>query len=173
MEIRKVRSRAEVDDAAALVRELYEANKALYGDDLETIESYYRGSWFFDVVPIIPEDFKPPRGDVLVGYVADKPSGTVAISRMDHRHCELKSMFVAPGHRGSGLARALCEAVIALATEQGYAVVRLTTGVRQIAARNLYTRLGFKAVTPWEADPPDGYDYFELVIENPESRSVS
>ena len=162
MKILKARSRAEVDDAASLMRGLYDANKALYHDDLETIETYYQGSWFFDASPTIPDDYRPPQGDVLVGYLDDKPAGTVAIYGMDAENCELKSMFVATEFRGAGVARALCEKVIELAKDQGYRTVRLTTGVRQKPARRLYKRLGFKPVTSWDAAPPAGYDYFEL-----------
>ena len=162
MKILKARSRAEVDDAASLMRGLYEANKALYHDDLETIETYYQGSWFFDASPTIPDDYRPPQGDVLVGYLDDRPAGTVAIIRVDAKNCELKSMFVATEFRGAGVARALCEKVIELAKDQGYRTVRLTTGVRQEPARRLYKRLGFKPVKSWDAAPPEGYDYFEL-----------
>ena len=76
-------------------------------------------------------------------YLEGEAAGTVAIYRMDNEHCELKSMFVAPGYRKNGVAAALCDAVIALAKTQGYQFVRLTTGVRQLAARRLYEKLGF------------------------------
>lgn len=164
MDIRKARSQAETDDAARLMRGLYEANKALYHDDLQTIEEYYRGAWFFADVPSIPAEFRPPRGDVLVAYLDGIPAGTVAIQGMDRAHCELKSMFVPAVFRGQGIARALCRTVIGLAGSQGYRVVRLTTGARQGPARHLYEALGFRIVTPWDADPPAGYDYFERPI---------
>lgn len=164
MNIVEARSQTEFDDAAALMRGLYEANKSLYNDDLQTIENYYRGSWFFENTPRIPTEYCPPQGDVLVAYMDGKAAGTVAIYRMDDSHCELKSMFVEPQFRSIGVASALCKRVIELAVAQGYGTVRLTTGERQLPARHLYERLGFKSVTPWDANPPKGYDYFELVI---------
>lgn len=164
MDIRPARSRIEVGDAAMLMRGLVEANKALYHDDLETIEKYYRGSWFFSDQPDLPEEYRPPRGDVLLAYSGDAPAGTVAIYRMDKDYCELKSMFVSPDHRRKGVAAALCEAVIALARSQGYYTVRLTTGERQPQARRLYHRFGFATVAPWDRNPPEGYDYFELAL---------
>lgn len=164
MKILKARSQLEVDDAANLMRGLYDANKALYQDDVETIENFYRGSWFFEDTPAIPDSYQPPQGDVLVGYLEGRPAGTVAIYRMDDDNCELKSMFVAMEFRGAGVARALCGKVIELAKDQGYRTVRLTTGVRQKPARQLYQGLGFKLVKPWDTNPPEGYDYFELRI---------
>ncbi|MEL6170270.1 MAG: GNAT family N-acetyltransferase [Pseudomonadota bacterium] len=164
MKIVEARSRTEVDDAAALMRGLYEANKSLYDDDLQTIVDYYRGSWFFEASPQIPTEYCPPQGDVLVAYLDGIAAGTVAIYRMDDKHCELKSMFVEPQCRSNGVASALCKKVIDLAGAQGYRTIRLTTGERQRPARRLYKRLGFRIVTPWDANPPEGYDYFELEI---------
>lgn len=164
MEVQAVRSPSEVADAAKLMRGLVEANKALYSDDLATIEEYYRGSWFFDEQPAVPLEYRPPQGDVLVGYLGGEAAGTVAIYRMEAEHCELKSMFVPPEYRKNGVAAALCDAVIALAKTQEYQFVRLTTGVRQLAAQRLYQRLGFEMVPPWDSYPPEGYDYFELKL---------
>jgi GNAT superfamily N-acetyltransferase len=164
LDIRPVRSEDEILHAAGLMRGLVEANKLLYSDDLETIEEYYRGAWFFAENPKIPAEYCPPQGDVLLAYLDGNPVGTVAIYRMNDTCCELKSMFVAPTYRKQGVAEALCDAVISLAQAQNYALVRLTTGLRQVAARMLYEKLGFAIVQPWEADPPDGYDYFELKL---------
>jgi putative acetyltransferase len=162
MKVHTVRSSSQVADAAKLMRDLVDANKALYSDDLITIEEYYRGSWFFEKASKVPLEYRPPQGDILVAYLDGEPAGTVAIHRMDDDHCELKSMFVAPHCRRKGVAAALCNAVIELAKTQKYQVVRLTTGVRQLAARRLYERLGFVMVMPWDNNPSEGYDYFEL-----------
>jgi GNAT superfamily N-acetyltransferase len=164
MDVRPARSISEISDAAKLMLGLVDANKNLYNDDLETIDEYYRGSWFFSSRPEIPKEYCPPHGDVLLAYLNDAPAGTVAIYRMDDQYCELKSMFVPSEHRRKGVAAVLCGAVIDLARSQGYRAVRLTTGERQIGARQLYGQLGFSLVTPWDFNPPEGYDYFELAL---------
>ena len=87
--------------------------------------------------------------------------GTVAIYRMDEFHCELKSMFVPVAHRGKGVAKVLCGEVLKSAKNLAFRYVRLTTGEEQPEARGLYSKPGFKIVTPWEDNPPDGLDYFE------------
>ncbi len=164
MKILEVRSQREIDDAASLMRGLYEAVRSLNRDDLQRIEEYYRGSWFFDSSPKIPTEYRPPQGDVLIAYLNDRPIGTVAVRRMDRDHCELKSMFVTKDCRGSGVAPVLCKRVIGLAKEQGYRSVRLITGERQVPARRLYEKLGFKMVASWESKPHEAHDYFELSI---------
>jgi len=69
MEVQAVRSPSGVADAAKLMCGLVEANKALYSNDLATIEDYYQGSWFFDENPELPHEYCPPKGDVLVAYL--------------------------------------------------------------------------------------------------------
>ena len=164
MEILEVRSEKQTDDAASLMRSLYEAVRSINSDDTQRVEEYYRGAWFFDSLPKIPAEYRPPRGDTLIAYQSDRPVGTVAIRRMDRDHCELTSMFVTSECRGTGVAQALCKRAIGLAKEQGYHTVRLMTGNRQVPARRLYEKLGFKMVKSWEANPHDAHDYFALRI---------
>ncbi|MFV2091628.1 MAG: GNAT family N-acetyltransferase, partial [Hyphomicrobiales bacterium] len=166
MDIVPARSAKQVTEAANLMCALVQANKALYADDLVTVEDYYRGSWFFSDAPVVPAHFLPPNGDVLVAYLNGAAAGTVATYRMRDDICELKSMFVSPDHRRKGVAVALCGAVISLARSQGFEFVRLSTGLRQPEARRLYQAMGFRMVPPWISDPPEGYDYFELKLQS-------
>ena len=164
MKILEVRSQTETDDAANLMRGLYEAVRSINSDDTQRVDAYYQGAWFFDDVPEIPTEYRPPRGDILIAYQRDKPVGTVAICRMDQYHRELTSMFVTRECRGSGVAQVLCKRAIGLAKEHGYHTVRLMTSKRQVPAMRLYERLGFKLVKSWETNPHDAHHYFELGI---------
>jgi len=164
MNLIHVRATEEMEDAALLMKGLVESNKDRYPDQIELLDDYYKGSWFLDDSPRVPVEYSPPLGDVVVAYDEFNPVGTVAIYRMDNTYCELKSMFVPVEHRGKGVAKALCLDVLSSAKEMGFKVVRLTTGEKQPEARSLYVKVGFNIVTPWEANPPDGFDYFENKI---------
>ena len=61
----------------------------------------------------------------------------------------LYDVFIAPGHRGRGLARALCSHLLALAHGQGAQAGYLQVEGDNLAARAVYHRLGFA----------DGYGY--------------
>ncbi len=63
--------------------------------------------------------------------------------------CEMKRMFVDTTFHGTGVGRALAEALISEARDAGYARMRLDTGLRQIAAMGLYKSLGFKEIQPY------------------------
>ena len=164
MKLVHARSKEEMADAARLMRGLVDSNKERYPDQIELLDDYYRGSWFLEPAPEIPPEYLPPSGDVIVAYDEREPLGTVAIYRMDELHCELKSMFVPIAHRGKGVAKELCGEVLKSAKALGFKFVRLTTGEKQPEARGLYTKLGFKIVTPWDENPPDGFDYFESEV---------
>ncbi len=61
----------------------------------------------------------------------------------DGLECYLAELYVAPAQRGLGLGRALMEAAIDLAREQGSDYMDLGTSEDDTAARALYESLGF------------------------------
>ena len=164
VEIRLVRTEAETATAAQFMVGLVESNKERYSDQLEMLETYYRGSWFFETTPKLPDTYRPPHGDVLLAYIDAIAVGTIAICRMDDQFCEIRSMFVPSEHRGQGIATALCLDALKLAQTYGYTGARLTTGEKQPEAHGLYQKLGFSLVTPWDPNPRAEIWYFEKVI---------
>jgi RimJ/RimL family protein N-acetyltransferase len=78
-------------------------------------------------------------GDHLVGLV-----GLHLHSGAKQRHkAQLFSMYVDAGHRGTGLSRLLVAAVIDSAREGGALVLHLAATVGNLAAQQLYRRMGF------------------------------
>ena len=58
----------------------------------------------------------------------------------------LDDLFVDPGSRGSGAARALIEAVAAIGRERGWSLIRWITADDNYRARTLYDRLATRAM---------------------------
>ena len=88
------------------------------------------------------------------GLVAERGGKLVGLAHyLFHRHgwkfenvCYLQDLFVAPEHRGTGLGRALIEAVYAKADEAGAPHVYWNTQEFNETARKLYDRIGQKTV---------------------------
>jgi putative acetyltransferase len=59
---------------------------------------------------------------------------------------ELKRFYVAPGHRGRGVADLVMAALVDHGAEHGVGTLRLETGDQQHAAQGFYARHGFAVV---------------------------
>jgi GNAT superfamily N-acetyltransferase len=98
---------------------------------------------------------------VLLGGAAE-PNG-LAVLRFrpsiwtDALECYLAELYVVPERRGHGLGRALMEAAIELAREEGADHMDLGTGEHDVAARRLYESLGF---SNREGKPDGPLNYF-------------
>lgn len=70
--------------------------------------------------------------------------GIAGVEVTDGGFAELKRFYVVPASRGTGVADALIETLVAYAGERGVRVLRLETGDRQHAAMRFYRRHGFR-----------------------------
>ena len=95
----------------------------------------------------------PLAEKVLVADDQGKIVGCVALRDRDQGVCEMQQMFVDVPYRGQGIGRALATALIDDARCAGYEQMRLSTGVKQGAAQQLYRSLGFQAIAPYHAVP--------------------
>jgi ribosomal protein S18 acetylase RimI-like enzyme len=102
-------------------------------------------------------------GDTIVLLAGARPDG-LAVLRfreaiwMEALECYLAELYVVPERRGEGLGRALMEAAIEIAREQGAAYMDLGTSEDDVAARALYESLGFSN-REGRPDAPVNYYY--------------
>lgn len=97
------------------------------------------------------------NGHRAVGVVAIKPLDAENGTRI----CEMKRLYVRPGHRGRGLGRALAEAIVEEARRRDYDVMRLDTVASMTSARAVYDRLGFRERDAYYHNPLDDVVYYE------------
>lgn len=96
-------------------------------------------------------------GDTAALVAGDGPDGFAILRFRPSLYsraleCYLAELYVVPDRRGQGLGRALLEAAIALARDQGADRMDLGTSEDDVAARALYEKLGFTN----REQPPDG-----------------
>ena len=91
-----------------------------------------------------------PRAEFLLALVAGAPAGCIAMVPVDRHLAEMKRLYVAPAHRGHGVARCLITRFEAHVVATGRTSVQLETGTRQPEAVALYTKLGYHPIPPYD-----------------------
>ena len=100
-----------------------------------------------------PADLVPPNGAMLLARRDGEPVGIGGIRHLDTEVPEIKSMFVAPAGRGTGLGRRMLAALEEIAAGRGATAVRLDTSDHLTAAIALYRRAGYTEVPTYNDNP--------------------
>jgi putative acetyltransferase len=114
---------------------------------------------------VLPGDYVPPEGRLLLAEFQSELAGCVALHKLDPAICEMKRLYLRPQFRGQGLGRVLAERIIADARQIGYQHMRLDT-VEPVMkdAVGMYRKLGFREVAPYRPNPIAGTIYMELKL---------
>jgi GNAT superfamily N-acetyltransferase len=99
-----------------------------------------------DGTRVHPEEFAPPQGLFLVGYVDDVPVASGGWRAHPDGSVEVKRMYVLPSARGQGLARQLLAELELTAKRAGQHRIILETGSKQPEAEALYRSAGYTDV---------------------------
>ncbi len=132
-------------------------------------EEYQAG---FDADSVVVHDmetidiFMPPPGLLLLAFENSSLTGCACIRSIGSDTAELKRVFVRPGFRRKGIARALVDETIKAARRLGYSSLRLESGGYMTEAHALYRSLGFKDRPPYdESEIPPEYRQHWVFME--------
>ena len=133
-----------------LVREPYSAEGPKWivaQAEAEIVERY--GDLDGGELGLTADMFNPPNGAFLVarrGHAAGPPVGGVGVRAIHPGLGQIRRLWVDPGRRGQGIARALMNGVEHAARDLGLTDLRLGTGDRQPEAVALYESSGWERV---------------------------
>ena len=113
------------------------------------IEAFAAEHTYDDIRKKFPGDHLPPDGCLLIATDNGQVCGCIAVGRLDATICELRTLFVRPSCRGSGVGKSLAAFAINQARELGYTAVRLDTLGFMESAQRLYRSLGFYPIEPY------------------------
>ena len=112
----------------------------------------------------LPQSFHEQGGGAMIGLVDGQPAGFVAWRRAPGKLAEdsweLKRLWVRPRGRGTGLGRALTQAVLtrAVAAERKAVYLDTVPGAMAAALR-LYLAMGFVPCVPYGDNPIEELEY--------------
>jgi carbonic anhydrase len=109
-----------------------------------------------------------PASIFYIVEVGGAVAGMAGLRTLRPGVAEMKRVYVRPEFRGSGLGRAVVERLIADARRFGFETMFLDTSPTLVAARTLYTRLGFAAIPPYpEVEVPAPLHHFWVFMALP------
>lgn len=100
-----------------------------------------------------PADLVPPNGILLLARADGEPAGLGGVRHLDTDVAEVKSMYVAPAYRGTGLGRRILTRLDEIALEHGCRAVRLDTSDYLTPAVGLYRAAGYREVPAYNENP--------------------
>ena len=100
-----------------------------------------------------PRDLTAPHGVMLLAVRDSEAAAIGGVRHLDSEVAEIKSMYVAPAHRGSGLASALLRRLEAIARDRGCLATRLDTSDYLTPAVALYRSAGYREVPDYNGNP--------------------
>ena len=92
-------------------------------------------------------------GVLRLGGVAGDPAAIGGVRHLDTEIAEVKSMYVAPAFRGTGLGRQILARLDEIALEHGCRAVRLDTSDYLTPAVGLYRSAGYREVGAYNENP--------------------
>lgn len=98
-----------------------------------------------------PEDFAPPQGAFLVGFIEGAAVCGGGLKQLEPGVAEIKRMYVVPEARGQGVGRALLRALEDLAARLRYRVVRLDS--TREGAWPMFVAAGYTAIPDYNHNP--------------------
>ena len=112
-----------------------------------------------------PTDLVPPGGVLLLALADGEPAGLGGVRYLDTEIAEVKSMYVALAHRGTGLGRRILARLDQIALEHGCRAIRLDTSDYLTPAVGLYLSAGYREVPAYN-DNPKADLWFERSLED-------
>ena len=96
----------------------------------------------------------------------DIPAGCGGIQLFGTAYGELKRMYVRPPFRGLGFGKLLLNHLADYARAHGVGLLRLETGIHQVAAIRLYEQAGFQRIPPFGAylEDPNSLFYEKRIV---------
>ena len=153
--IRLAEGAADLRSVRALCRDYRDALLAAGPDTARIVDTFYPLAAWEDLLARLHIAHARPRGAILLAEEDGHPLGCGMLQPLSGGAIEMKRLYVAPGARGRGVARALFAALVAQARADGHRTMHFDTSRELTAARAMYAALGCIERGPSQDVPED------------------
>ncbi|MEM9324859.1 MAG: GNAT family N-acetyltransferase [Bacteroidota bacterium] len=108
--------------------------------------------------------YGPPSGRFLYATIDGVVAGGVGVRKINDQVCEMKRLYVYEEFQGLGLGRRLCDELLKVAQDLGYARMRLDTVEKLQRAIHLYQKMGFYEIPKYYENPDKTVRFMELAL---------
>lgn len=141
-----------------------EKSKIIYNEDIDINEMVNRSMSEID-----NGFFSPPHGRLMLAKEGNKAMGVACMKKIREGTCEIKRIYVRPGHRGKKIGQMLLDKLIQSAKEIGYSKILLDSARFMKEAHSLYRSAGFKEIEVYsETEMTENFQehmvYMELIL---------
>lgn len=157
-----IRVAADEDDYRAfgmLIREYVAWCRTRYAHDPWFVDAAFGHQGLEAELEGLSKAYGPPKGKTLLALAGGEVKGACAYRRLSADTCEMKRLYVPSRFHGRGIGKQLCEALFAIAGQDGYGRMRLDTANLLTEAISMYKGLGFRECPPYHDYPPDLMPY--------------
>ena len=164
-----IRTAVTDDDFAAFARLITEYAswcRERYREDIGFIDRVFGHQSLSDELKSLRAKYFDPNGRTFLAVSDGEVHGCGAYRRLADGSCEMKRLFVPGRFAGHGTGRALGNAILQSARDEGFALMRLDTGNRFVEAIALYESFGFRRCPAYHAYPEELMPYM-VFMERP------
>ena len=138
---------------AGLVSDYAQWCRWRYRDDTWFVDQVFGHQSLASELQDLALKYSPPKGRAFLARESGNICGCGAYRWIGEATVEMKRLFIPPAFAGRGLGRALCEALIQSAIDDGCRLMRLDTAHLFHEAIALYEKLGFTRCAPYNDYP--------------------
>ena len=154
----------EVSIHIALAYDAIDDVKTLFNEYAHAVGDALCFQGFGRELSTLPGRYSLPDGRLYVAYDGNAAAGCVAMRSLSTDICEMKRLYVRPAFRRTGLGEMLTRQIISDAVQIGYGRIVLDTLSSMTAAIDLYLKLRFSVVPPYNAKPLPGAVYMGMEL---------
>lgn len=120
-----------------------------------------------DIRKKFPGEHVAPFGGLFIAMHDGEVCGCIALGKLTDDIGEVRTLYVRPTHRGTGIGKLLVDRVLGEARRIGYSTVRLDTLAFMTGALKLYRGVGFRDIPSYRestASLPQYVCFLELTL---------